>query len=152
MARTETRPDVIEGMGPPLIIPSNPGDIYVDLLNHETYIAAGATDNTDWIQGGGEAEDVEVDSENFDGNLADTDDTVQKVAQKVDDLTLALLIQRTVGDISIGSKALLAENVRKSTRIDLNTTGLEYLHGAGYEILTLIGEADIRVGGGFDSD
>ena len=35
-----------------------------------------------------EASDVVVEASGFDGNLADTDDTVQKVAQKVDDLQL----------------------------------------------------------------
>ena len=36
----------------------------------------------------GDAADVAVDASGFDGNLADTDTDVQKVAQKVDDLTI----------------------------------------------------------------
>ena len=37
----------------------------------------------------GKAEDVSVDASGFDGNLASTDNTVQKVAQKVDDLNIS---------------------------------------------------------------
>ena len=50
MARTEPRPDVVEGMGPPAMIPNNDGDIYIDQLNKHSYQAVGASSIADWVR------------------------------------------------------------------------------------------------------
>ena len=66
------------------------------------------------------AANVSVASSGFDGNLATTDDTVQKVAQKVDDLASGGLTLTTVYDKTIGTTGFTTDGSR--IRVQLTAT------------------------------
>lgn len=59
-----------------------------DFTNDAGFITTETDDQT--------ASEVPVDATGFDGNLATTDDDLQKVAQKLDDLTLSQTLQQTL--------------------------------------------------------